>query len=130
MLDHLHNYAVLVNTAQIVYFLQCCFQFFFESGTSTVSYNGKNYATQAAARSQGLLPLSGQGFVVRQATVATANFGTQLYGGPFTDGLSMEIVSVPEPSTWVMGLLAAGVALARRRRLAGLLTQLRRSIPL
>ena len=106
------------------------FQFFFESGTSTVSYNGKNYATQAAARSQGLLPLSGQGFVVRQATVATANFDTQLYGGPFTDGLSMEIVSVPEPSTWVMGLLAAGVALARRRRLAGLLTQLRRSIPL
>jgi hypothetical protein len=29
-----------------------------------------------------------------------------------------------------MGLMAAGVALARRRRLAGLLTRLRRSIPL
>ena len=63
--------------------------------------------------------------------MASANFNTAIYpGGTVTNGLSMEIVSVPEPSTWVMGFMAAGVALARRRRLAGLLTRLRRSIPL
>jgi hypothetical protein len=85
--------------------------------------------TEAQARTANLLPASGQGFVVRQATVTQANFnGTANIS--LTDGYSMEVVSVPEPSTWVMGLMAAGVALARRRRLAGLLTRLRRSIPL
>jgi autotransporter-associated beta strand protein len=105
--------------------------FFAGTGTSGISYNGANYVTQSEARSLNLLPASGQGFFVRQATVASANFNTAIYpGGTVTNGLSMEIVSVPEPSTWVMGFMAAGVALARRRRLAGLLTRLRRSIPL
>ncbi len=104
------------------------FQFFFQSGTGAFSYNGKNYVDQTQARSNGLLPASsGQGFVVRQATVASANFNSLTFSPtPVLNGLSMEIVSVPEPSTWVMGFMAAGVALARRRRLA----RLRRSIPL
>ena len=106
------------------------YNFFFAKSDGPVSYNGVNYVDQAGARTAGLLPASGQGFFVRQATVASANFDNALYGGPFTNGLTMEIVSVPEPSTWVMGFMAAGVALARRRRLAGLLTRLRRSIPL
>ena len=104
------------------------FQFYFQgSGSNSITYNSVTYVPQATARVNGLLPASGQGFVVRQATVANANFQSPV--GTVT-GLSMEIVSVPEPSTWVMGLMAAGVALARRRRLAGLLTRLRSSIPL
>jgi len=108
------------------------FQFFFQSGTGAFNYNGKNYVDQTQARSNGLLPASsGQGFVVRQATVASANFNSLTFSPtPVLNGLSMEIVSVPEPSTWVMGFMAAGVALARRRRLARLLARLRRSIPL
>ncbi|MEI8318058.1 MAG: PEP-CTERM sorting domain-containing protein, partial [Planctomycetia bacterium] len=106
------------------------FNFYFESSTnSTVTYNGHTYVTQDVARSQNLLPAANwQGFVVN-TTVANANFNGFAGVGVVT-GLSMEIVSVPEPSTWVMGLMAAGVALARRRRLAGLLTRLRSSIPL
>ena len=105
------------------------FQFYFQgTGAGQITYNTVTYVPQVTARSSGLLPASGQGFVIRQATVASANFQSPV--GTVTNGLSMEVVSVPEPSTWVMGLMAAGVALARRRRLAGLLTRLRRSIPL
>ena len=105
------------------------FQFYFQgTGAGQITYNTVTYVPQVTARSSGLLPASGQGFVIRQATVASANFQTPV--NTVTNGLSMEVVSVPEPSTWVMGLMAAGVALARRRRLAGLLTRLRRSIPL
>ncbi len=105
------------------------FQFYFQgTGAGQITYNTVTYVPQATARSSGLLPASGQGFVIRQATVASANFQSPV--GTVINGLSMEVVSVPEPSTWVMGLMAAGVALARRRRLAGLLTRLRRSVPL
>ena len=105
------------------------FQFYFQgTGAGQITYNTVTYVPQATARSSGLLPASGQGFVIRQATVASANFQSPV--GTVINGLSMEVASVPEPSTWVMGLMAAGVALARRRRLAGLLTRLRRSVPL
>ena len=120
-IDMNHSLASAISGAQ--------YNFYFQSGTGATSYNGQNYVTEAQARTANLLPASGQGFVVRQATVTQANFnGTANIF--LTDGFSMEVVSVPEPSTWVMGLMAAGVALARRRRLAGLLTRLRRSIPL
>jgi len=106
--------------------------FYFQSGTFTadVQYNNLGYMTEAHARSNGLLPANGQGFVVRTAPVANANFDTNLYpgnvGSGTTSGMTMEIVSVPEPSTWAMGFMAAaGVALARRRRLAGWLSRFR-----
>ena len=112
------------------------------SGTNpTFFYNGQSYVTESAARSLGLLPNGGQSFVVGQSTVVSADFDVSTGIGTVT-GRTMEITSVPrpfsrgaiiavpEPSTWVMGFMAAGVALARRRRLAGLLTRLRRSIPL
>ena len=121
------------------------YSYYFETNDSgsypTFFYNGQSYVTESAARSLGLLPNGGQSFVVREATVASANFDARLSIGTVT-GLTMEIASVPrrssrgaiiavpEPSTWVMGLMAAGMALARRRRLAGLLARLRRSIPL
>ncbi|MCY3016611.1 MAG: autotransporter-associated beta strand repeat-containing protein, partial [Planctomycetota bacterium] len=121
------------------------YSYYFETNDSgsypTFFYNGQSYVTESAARSLGLLPNGGQSFVVREATVASANFDSNTSIGTVT-GLTMEIASVPtrrpsrgaiiavpEPSTWVMGLMAAGVALARRRRLAGLLARLRRSIP-
>lgn len=121
------------------------YNFYFQTGTAGgISYNGNYYLTETQARSQGLLPNGGQGFIVRQATVASANFDATATGVGTTGGLTMEIVSspirngsgfevvaVPEPSTWAMGLMAAaGVALTRRRRLArvlgGLRTALRR----
>jgi len=112
------------------------------SGTNpTFFYNGQSYVTESAARSLGLLPNGGQSFMVGQATVVSADFDVSTSIGTVT-GRTMEITSVPrpfsrgaiiavpEPSTWVMGFMAAGVALARRRRLTGLLARLRRSISL
>ena len=136
--DTTNSLASAIAGANYNYYFQTA-----SSGTNpTFFYNGQSYVTESAARSLGLLPNGGQSFVIGQATVANANFDMSTSVGSVT-GLTMQITSVPkfsimrpaviavpEPSTWVMGLMAAAVALTRRRRLAGLLTRLGRSIPL
>jgi hypothetical protein len=61
--------------------------------------------------------------VLRTRFVTAANFidGT-------ISGVSMEIVSVPEPSTIAMGGMALMAAMARHRRVRGYLARLRLAI--
>lgn len=104
------------------------FQYYFESPTGSVLYNGARYTTQAEARSSGLLPASGQLFSVRTVRVPLANFD----GQAIINGWVMQVLSrgtvvigaVPEidPATGANALSLVAGALAiferRRRRLA------------
>lgn len=104
------------------------FQYYFESPTGSVLYNGAKYSTQAEARSSGLLPASGQLFSVRTVRVPLANFdGQAVINGWVMQVLSrgtLVIGAVPEidPATGANALSLVAGALAifeqRRRRLA------------
>jgi len=87
--------------------------------------NGNYYVNEAQARTNGLLPASGQSFVLRTKRVDSADFS---FGVTPTPGYSMEIVSVPEPSTIAMGGMAVVAAMARHRRVRGYLARLRLAI--
>jgi len=92
----------------------------FQHGTE-----GKWYVTEAQARTNGLLPPSGQSFVLRTKRVDSADFAS---GVTPTPGYSMEVVSIPEPSTIAMGGMAVVAAMARHRRVRGYLARLRLAI--
>jgi hypothetical protein len=100
--------------------------YYFQTATVTTNvYNGVYYYTEAQARSAGLLPSSGQGFVLRTRRVDSADFASPPTS---TAGFTMEIVSVPEPSTIAMGGMAVVAAMARHRRVRGYLARLRLAI--
>jgi hypothetical protein len=100
--------------------------YYFETSTVTTNlHNGVYYYTEAQARTAGLLPASGQGFVLRTRRVDNVDFVNP--PNP-ASGYSMEIVSVPEPSTIAMGGMAVMAAMARHRRVRGYLARLRRAI--
>jgi autotransporter-associated beta strand protein len=86
------------------------------------------YVSEQQAREDGLLPASGQGFVLRTRRVDTATFFNPPENQTITNGFTMEIVSVPEPSTIAMGGMALMAAMARHRRVRGYLARLRIAI--
>jgi autotransporter-associated beta strand protein len=101
--------------------------YYFQTTATTggVVYNGIRYYNEADARSSGLLPQSGQSFVLRTKVVNSADFASP----PINNiGVSMEIVSIPEPSTIAMGGMALMAAMARHRRVRGYLARLRLAI--
>jgi autotransporter-associated beta strand protein len=100
------------------------FQYYFESSTGSVVYNGHTYSTQAEARSSGLLPSFGQQLSIRTVRVPLANFDSRTS----FNGWTMQVISrgtlligaVPEidPVTGVnaLSLLAGVFAIAEQRR--------------
>jgi hypothetical protein len=74
-----------------------------------------NVATPAQITIASGISLSGLGFT--RALGGTLAYPGQLFGdGEFIFGANMQFTPVPEPSTYVMGVIAAGMAALFRRR--------------